>query len=742
MHGIIIPCIWVLHIISGSRIWVDMLMSGQDNEQAHEGANPQPVDEVNAGDAARDVRPIVPGGRFANVGQLVRHYADVNFGAVLVKQNGANAAGANIECNAAANLVVRIPINVNQICQKGIAVGGKNKVINVDIGISDNSRNILPGFDQDDWELPLSQAYEDELANWLRVKKIMFHKRVIGTERRYVHQAPHWFAYAFGMLCGINARLSYERNIAAHAGDLLWDMLIGNGLGAGAAKLYDGPAIGGVRVFGAGPIAWPGFAANAYSGFPQHGTNALGEQHLPDEHMWLFISDEMAANPAICAALNILQALIHTTNWALLGLQHTPSIQIIRQGNAPMAGAAALPAAGGMADAVYEQGCRYLGYIVSQLFAGNKGLMWRYIMAGNGLLIRPHCCYSEGGLMRKALRRVTMPQPRCLFMMPAAGEMEYDEYVNPLGSGVALGLATLAETMIIQSAFSTHGAVTVDFSAPGAAWRDDPADLNPVVSGEWCFQGHQGMNFPVGPVYARLLGDGRVRERLDEGLIHFYGTDVNKIVHMMEMSARFGHVTMSNVKRVKNQMHRGVGVPAGGRPMGQEPRREYKFRIGFLNRFHDPELAYILGVTAGNSMMLQGVHVGSAEQEMNAYLHGNDLRELPILMFLHDNGLSMHVRAERENARRKMWIMMLDGRTRQIVARPDINALLWGWNEHGGVPRPYSAYISEFSNIAIRSVAGAGEVAVAVQVTSALRWNLSYAQVPERFRQGRQGGGL
>uniref|UniRef100_A0AAT9JNH6 Capsid protein n=1 Tax=Cryptotermes secundus trichomonasvirus 1 TaxID=3133527 RepID=A0AAT9JNH6_9VIRU len=717
-------------------------MSRDDDELAQGGAEPPPGHEEPPPRAVVDAMRAPPGGKFANVGQMVRHYAGVAFGPVIVKQNGAAAAAGNIECNAAANLVVRIPINVNQICQQGIAIGGKNKVINVDIGVSDNSRNILPGFDQDDFELPLSQAYEDELANWLRVKKIMFHKRVIGTERRYVHQAPHWLAYAFGMLCGINTRIQYERTIAAHGGAAYWDTLIGNGLAAGAAKLYDGPAIGGVQVFGLGAIAFAGAAANAFSGFAQHGTNQLMEQHLADEHMWMFLSDEQVVDPVICAAMNILQALITTTNWNVLGLGAAPSIQILRQGNAPGGGAGALPAAGGMADALYEQGCAFLGYIVNQLFAGNKGLMWRYIMAGNGLLIRPHCCYSEGGLMRKALRRVVMPMPRFLMMMPARGEMEYDDYVNPLGSGIALGLATLAETMIIQSAFSTHGAVTVNFSPAMPGDRDDPVDLNPVFSGEWCFQGMQGAAFPVGPAYVKLLLDRAVRERLDEGLIHFYTTDVNQIVRMMELSARFGRVTLNNVKRRKIQMHRGAGMAPGARPMGHEPRNQFKFRIGFLNRFHDPELAYILGVTAGNAAMLQGVHSGSVVNEVKAYVAGNDLRELPLLMFLHNNGLDQHVRVERENPRKNMWIMMLDGRLRMLRARPAIDDLLWGWNEHGGVPRPYSAYISDSKNIAIQSLAGAGEVTVAVQVTSALRWNLSYAQVPERFREGRQGGGL
>lgn len=59
-----------------------------------------------------------------------------------------------------------------------------------------------------------------------------------------------------------------------------------------------------------------------------------------------------------------------------------------------------------------DEGLLALDNFVIQLFGEHEGLRDFYSLRGISALVRPHSCYSEGGVVRKALRKATLPAPR------------------------------------------------------------------------------------------------------------------------------------------------------------------------------------------------------------------------------------------------------------------------------------------------------------------------------------------
>lgn len=58
----------------------------------------------------------------------------------------------------------------------------------------------------------------------------------------------------------------------------------------------------------------------------------------------------------------------------------------------------------------------------------------------------------------------------------------------------------------------------------------------------------------------------------------------------------------------------------------------YKYDRAFINRFHDPELACLLGVSTNGVMPLAGPHDCNLDEQMKKYLNGYDIRNLPGLL--------------------------------------------------------------------------------------------------------------
>nr|DBA07161.1 TPA_asm: capsid protein (CP) [Trichomonas vaginalis virus 1] len=292
---------------------------------------------------------------------------------------------------------------------------------------------------------------------------------------------------------------------------------------------------------------------------------------------------------------------------------------------------------------------------------------------GTQMIIQPHSLYTEGGLIRRMI--FTVPH------LPAHGyfvtNSEYSRYMNiavpndPRSAKdfiIGAGTGLLQIILAYQAAFSCAGPIALHWHANDAISQGMDTVANAYLQGRY-FTIPMAVNVAtnVAQYTTMVRADPEYRRTLDRILPRIFGPSTDTIFGFIESAISSSWVSIDAVKR---------------------NGRARKFRTAFINRFHDPEFAYMFGITGNGIERMEGKVTSNIAQEIDYLLNGGDLRNCPVLRTLKA--------AERDETITFMCkdkigsIFAMDGTVRVLKRYETIDLNQLGWTSHGKVMKPYA----------------------------------------------------
>lgn len=586
-----------------------------------------------------------------------------------------------------ANNVVRFVNDVSAISAALDPVFPHRGTITLDIGVTEDSKNVQPALHRFLPPLPTPagefQGFSD-VFKALRVQ--MIDGRLFG-EGHFTQSQPYTLAWMYGVMLALRYRSSVGSMIGGPAFVPIVDALM-NQVGAGANLALAGPNS---FLFNRGNLIVPGgLAVNNIGGFEYIQFQALNGRNLDPNRFWMWMNAEVPGWQVFHDLLRTLFALRLSINWQGLGVQ-IPEIGLL--------GPAVLPApqppiaagaASGITQAREDAAFALFEEILRKAFMGHEGLFQRYVLGGVESLVRPHSQYSEGGLIRKASRMLPLPATWGLVYVPNHLQMLPYQFAANINAPIHLAIVSLAVIFEIQKNLSHPGPMICQFNANLPQEVLERVDVG-MIPAERAYRCMVGAPFAVSLAYNDHFNNHANESALLNALSSFFATDSDWISGQYISSMRLTNATLDNVRHRPQQMRR-----AGGGPL--------RFQTGILNRFHDPEIGYWLGLEANGIAPVVGQHRINLAQELDRLIQGDDLRNLRGLLVAHDVILDNHFKIERINPRQQAFFVRIDGTVVRVSERTPVSSLRWAWHEHGGLTRAYSVHFACSSNFRFKQI--------------------------------------
>nr|AAC55468.1 capsid protein [Trichomonas vaginalis virus 1] len=289
------------------------------------------------------------------------------------------------------------------------------------------------------------------------------------------------------------------------------------------------------------------------------------------------------------------------------------------------------------------------------------------------MIIQPHSLYTEGGLIRRMI--FTVPH------LPAHGyfvtNSEFSRYMNiavpddPRSAKVFVigaGTGLLQIVLAYQAAFSCAGPIALHWHANDAISQGMDTVASTYLQGRY-FTIPMAVNVAtnVARYTTTVRADPQYKRTLDRILPRIFGPSTDTIFEFIESAISSSWVSIDAVRR---------------------SGRARKFRTAFINRFHDPEFAYMFGITGNGIERMEGKVTSNIAQEVDYLMNGGDLRNCPVLRTLKA--------AERDETITFMCkekvgsIFAIDGTVRVLKQYQTIDLSQLGWTSHGKVMKPYA----------------------------------------------------
>nr|AED99818.1 RNA-dependent RNA polymerase [Trichomonas vaginalis virus 1] len=292
---------------------------------------------------------------------------------------------------------------------------------------------------------------------------------------------------------------------------------------------------------------------------------------------------------------------------------------------------------------------------------------------GTQMIIQPHSLYTEGGLIRKMI--FTVPH------LPAHGyfvtNSEYSRYMNiavpndPRSAKdfiIGAGTGLLQIILAYQAAFSCAGPIALHWHANDAISQGMDTIAGTYLEGRY-------FTIPMAVAVATNVAqyttlirtDPQYRHTLERILPRIFGPSTDTVYNFIESAISSSWVSIDARRR---------------------NGRTRKFRTAFINRFHDPEFAYMFGITGNGIERMEGKVTSTISQEVDYLLNGGDLRNCPVLRTLKA--------AERDETITFMCkekagtLMAMDGTIRWFKRFETIDLTHLGWTSRGKVMKPYA----------------------------------------------------
>uniref|UniRef100_A0AAT9JQ82 Capsid protein n=1 Tax=Cryptotermes secundus trichomonasvirus 2 TaxID=3133528 RepID=A0AAT9JQ82_9VIRU len=713
-------------------------VAGPDEGPEHAGRPPGGHDPPVAPEPP-PVEPAVMRPGCASAPEIFEALRQVVMPGPIRKQNGQAMFEHNLTYADTRDLVVRFELQVTS-ATPDLANQVKQAHIMVDIGMADDSVTLCDVGRVPLSVIPMQEAAKRTIAGILHARKVRFLDHPDAEPDAIMSQRIHVLPWILGVWRALMHRLSALNMTRArqdHRGagvTLLYDDLLFNGIGHGANACSLAGQQSGVfvreNVFNG--IHGRGLV-NTCCGIPVLPWEAYNGAFLPNDVIYIYATPQLLATEIFQDMCSVLYALLCIIDWDGMHVP-VPEIHIMIPGNAAFAQVNPR-AAGQITRARMTAAFSYFNCLVNSAFEGNKGIYWKYLLAGNGALLRPHASYSEGGVIRKAFRHVPIGKSSGLILAGPPGVRPSFPDLIEHNACVSLSLVSLAETMMLQSILSIDGPLTVDFRPQQLADVAPAYDRGIYLGGNtWtCLNNAQ---FAVRNAYGNVLSRPHIVEALRLMCSNFYPTGGNEIADMLIQVGSTTQCTLSNSKRRRLHMRHNEG----------NHNARFRFAIGFLNRFHDSELAYILGIPGNGIKPINGIHEENVVEAVMKIFEGDDLRNHPVVLHLRENGLDNFAELAEEDMKQPVLIRA-DGMRVPINRFTRLGELLAGWREHNGLCRPYSAMYECAFGLSMRAVRP-GSVRAVYTVVSVLKTRVSYKHVtgihPHRGLLARapRGGGV
>nr|DBA07171.1 TPA_asm: capsid protein (CP) [Trichomonas vaginalis virus 1] len=292
---------------------------------------------------------------------------------------------------------------------------------------------------------------------------------------------------------------------------------------------------------------------------------------------------------------------------------------------------------------------------------------------GTQMIIQPHSLYTEGGLVRKMI--FTVPH------LPAHGyfvtNSEYSRYMNiaipdsPRSAKdfiIGAGTGLLQIILAYQAAFSCAGPIALHWRGNDAITQGMDAIASTYLEGRYfTVPMAVAVATNVAQYTTMVRSDPQYRHTLDRILPRIFGPSTDTIFSFIESAISSSWVSIDARRR---------------------NGRTRKFRTAFINRFHDPEFAYMFGITGNGIERMEGKVTSSISQEVDYLLNGGDLRNCPVLRTLkaaeRDETITFMCREKTGT------LLAMDGTARFFKRFETIDLTQLGWTSHGKVMKPYA----------------------------------------------------
>nr|AKE98370.1 RNA-dependent RNA polymerase [Trichomonas vaginalis virus 2] len=614
--------------------------------------------------------------------------------------------------------VVRIQSTVNTQL-----LGATNTIpeqtLNLDISFTDDSTTITPA------SIPGSISMLDNSRHIPAIQSMIqnFKARYLGnlqdTAQLNSPQYPQLLAYLFGQLIAIKDRLDLFRpsNPLSFA-----DALFGFTLAQHAHPRYDDHRHAKACT---GPIVIPA-ATNADCGpcgFVQ--INANQGLTLP-LGACLFVNPETVNDQSFQDFLWLIFATHHRmpnqmqNDWPF-------ALNIVSTCAAPGRQA---PQAGQFTEARVKLALDTGHRILLSMFNDDEEALRYYQRKGIETMFRPCCFYTEGGLLRKATRYVSMVPLSGLYYYNGASSYVVSPIHTDAHPGITAAVESFVDIMVLQAVFSFSGpkvvAAKVDANQIDASSVFGPA----VAEGDGFVYDPRRPAPPLSAFYTEFIHRPAEQRIFQMAMSQIYGSHAPLIIANVINSIHNCKTKIVNSKLRTAFVRRPPGAP----PL--------KADTAIINRFHDPELAYALGILADGIAPLDGTHEYNILDELDYLFNGGDIRNCFGLNALNTRGLGqiVHVRPKREPGKRprRGYYTTLDGQVHSVTQDAPLDEI-YHWRDHGNLTRPYSCHILDSEGLQFADVSnGRTRGKVLVVVNTPLKTSAAYQGPQLRAKAGQR----
>nr|AET81015.1 capsid protein [Trichomonas vaginalis virus 2] len=341
-----------------------------------------------------------------------------------------------------------------------------------------------------------------------------------------------------------------------------------------------------------------------------------------------------------------------------------------------------------------------------------------YQLKGIETMFRPCCLYTEGGLLRKATRYVSMVPLNGLYYYNGATSYVVSSIVTDAHPGITSAIESFVDIMVLQAVFSFSGPKVV--AAKVNARKIDAAMVfGPAVAEVDGFVYDPLLPAPpLSAFYTEFIHRPAELRIFQRAMSQIYGSHAPLIIANVINSIHNCKTKIVNNKLRATFVRRPPGAP------------HLISDTAIINRFHDPELAYALGILADGIAPLDGSHEYNVLDELDYLYNGGDIRNCFGLNALNTRGLGqiVHIRPKREPGKRprRGFYTTLDGQVHPVTQDAPLDEI-YHWRDHGNLTRPYSCHILDSQGLEFADVSnGRSRGKILVDVFSPVKTCAAY----------------
>lgn len=320
------------------------------------------------------------------------------------------------------------------------------------------------------------------------------------------------------------------------------------------------------------------------------------------------------------------------------------------------------------------------------------------LLHGMGGAVRVHSAYKEGGFLRKAIRHAHVGRLHGAVWLGSAESVTFErEFADVLRAPdqvlIWAGLCQLALVLTVQSVLCRERPLVGLFETPGIDSRDTEA-LYTEAGVEVVRLGPMAAEVSVSHIWDRRIEQAGARVVLTDNLRALLGgADVVRASLSVEESLHYANVRLRPGKVYEHDRH------------FHEPRRRLPdYPVYFLDRFHDPQLGYLLGLYGNHVPVLRGGYDCSGADVVAAMTGQVDLRCNPAVsgILLADREQVLGAEIMYRQARRGQMglIYLCDGQVVSVGTR-GIRLDGLGWSDHGQLPRVHEFHALALNNVVV-----------------------------------------